>query len=111
MEPKAIMSRLQVKFLKALAHPLRIQIIELLNTKELCQCEIIPKLKRSQSTISQHLQILVGSNILQRRQEAQRTLYKVTDPKIKKNLKDVEGIVLDSMMKTSKAMETFRKSS
>ena len=109
MDPQDIMSRLQVKFLKALAHPLRIQIINLLKNDELCQCDIIPKLERSQSTISQHLQILVDSNILQRRQEAQRTLYKVVDPKIKKVIKDVETIILDGMLKTSKAMETLKK--
>lgn len=47
--------RLQAKTAKALAHPTRIAILEMLRGGEKCVCEMEPKLGASQANISQHL--------------------------------------------------------
>ena len=47
------------KYAKALAHPARIAIIELLVNKQVCVCgDIVDELPISQSTVSQHLKEL-----------------------------------------------------
>ncbi len=44
---------------KALSHPARIKILEILNESSICMCgEIVDKLPLSQSTVSQHLKEL-----------------------------------------------------
>lgn len=50
---------------KALADPIRLQIIHLLLDKEsLCVCEIVAKLQLSQSTTSRHLAYLKNSALV-----------------------------------------------
>ena len=44
---------------KALAHPVRVRILALLNEKNICQCgELVEILPLAQSTVSQHLKEL-----------------------------------------------------
>jgi len=44
-------------FFKALAHPTRLQILELLRPGERCVCEIFPALEMEQSNVSRHLSV------------------------------------------------------
>ena len=60
---------------RALADPLRIQIIELLRSQELCVCELCEKLKVSQSKLSFHLKNLKEANLLLSRQEGRWMYY------------------------------------
>ncbi|MEO6301720.1 MAG: metalloregulator ArsR/SmtB family transcription factor [Bacteroidia bacterium] len=53
------------KYAKALAHPARIAILELLIKKEACICgDIVDELPLSQSTVSQHLKELKDAGLI-----------------------------------------------
>lgn len=53
------------KYAKALAHPARIAIIELLVKKQSCICgDIVDELPLSQSTVSQHLKELKEAGLI-----------------------------------------------
>lgn len=53
------------KYTKALAHPARIAILELLIKKQSCICgDIVEELPLSQSTVSQHLKELKDAGII-----------------------------------------------
>ncbi|WP_407536665.1 metalloregulator ArsR/SmtB family transcription factor (plasmid) [Cetobacterium somerae] len=55
----------EIKILKALAHPLRLDIIKLLIINEnLCVCKIQEAFNIGQSNLSQHLKILKDAKIL-----------------------------------------------
>jgi DNA-binding transcriptional ArsR family regulator len=54
---------------KALAHPTRLQIINLLKEKLLCVCEILPQLESEQSNTSQHLTALKNQGIVESKNE------------------------------------------
>lgn len=71
------MSRSQV--FKAIADPTRLEIIEFLKNGEKCQCEIHPELEKSQSTISQHLKILIECGILEMRRDGQKKKYSIKE--------------------------------
>jgi DNA-binding transcriptional ArsR family regulator len=71
------MSRAQV--FKAIADPTRLEIIEVLKEGEKCQCEIHPELEKSQSTISQHLKILIECGILEMRRDGQKKMYSIKE--------------------------------
>ncbi|MCT4564881.1 MAG: metalloregulator ArsR/SmtB family transcription factor [Maledivibacter sp.] len=65
-------------FLKALAHPTRIKIIDRLrNEDELCVCHIYEDLELEQSNVSQHLKILRDQGILTSRKDGLKVMYKV----------------------------------
>ena len=60
---------------RALSDPLRIQIIELLRSNELCVCELCEKLEVSQSKLSFHLKNLKEANLIHSRQQGRWMYY------------------------------------
>lgn len=62
-------------YFRALADPLRIQIIELLRNQELCVCELCEKIDVSQSKLSFHLKNLKEANLVTARQEGRWIYY------------------------------------
>lgn len=61
---------------KALAHPTRLRIIDLLLEKrEACVCDIVESIDEGQSTISKHLAVLREAGILESRKEGLMVFY------------------------------------
>lgn len=86
------MSHFTSEFFKALAHPLRIRILDVLRAGELGVSELSSRLQVEQSTLSQQLAILRKSNIVVGRKEAQNVFYSVSDPAIIRLLDDARQI-------------------
>jgi ArsR family transcriptional regulator len=74
------------ELLKAIAHPVRLQIIDFLLlriSEESCSVNSIrKKLGIPQPTISQHLQILRNHGIIDRSKKGVRVCYKVIDKRV-----------------------------
>lgn len=63
-------------YAKALAHPARVAIIELLLKKQSCICgDIVDELPLSQSTVSQHLKELKNAGLIKGEIEGVTTCY------------------------------------
>jgi DNA-binding transcriptional ArsR family regulator len=71
---------LMADYIKALAHPTRLQILELLRSGERCVCEIFPELKIEQSSASRHLALLKKEGLLRSRKEGLKVIYWASDP-------------------------------
>ncbi len=69
-------------FFKSIAHPTRLQILELLRPGERCVCEIFPALEMEQSNVSRHLSILKKAGLVHSRKEGLRVIYWISDPRI-----------------------------
>ena len=68
--------------LKAMAHPLRLEILCVLGgTTEVSVQDIVEIVGTSQSNISQHLSILREKGILASRKDANKVYYRIADPK------------------------------
>lgn len=64
--------------LAALAHPARIEILRHLAGLDACCCkDVVTHLDLAQSTVSQHLKILVEAGLVRLTPEAQRSRYAV----------------------------------
>lgn len=64
------------EFAKALAHPARIAILEVLANRNTCFCgDITEVLPLAQSTVSQHLKALKSSGIIKGEIDGVRTCY------------------------------------
>lgn len=81
----------QAEYLKALAHPTRIRILELLESQGRCVSNIGEKLDLKQSNISQHLGILKSRGILSLRREGGHSIYCIKDPRVVKILELLRG--------------------
>ena len=61
--------------LRAIAHPMRIAIIDLLNEKQLSVTEIYEKLDIEQASASHHLNILKSKGVLASRRTGKKIFY------------------------------------
>ena len=82
----ADLRRFKAEFFKALAHPLRIEILDSLRQGELGVNELCSLLKAEQSTLSQHLAVLRNKNIVTARKEGLNVYYSVRDKAVFKLL-------------------------
>ena len=58
-----------VSVMKALADPVRIKIVKMLETREMCVCEVQAALEIPQPTVSKHLKVLEGAGLVASRRE------------------------------------------
>ena len=65
------------KILRAIAHPVRLQILEVLLDEPTCVCELIMKTGKRQACISQHLMFLRDSGLVKRTRMSQNMLYEL----------------------------------
>ncbi len=79
------------QLLKALAHPVRLRMVEGLLNRECHVDKIVKALGLPQSTVSQHLGILRNHRIVEVRKEGVKTCYRVIDSKIAHLLKLLKG--------------------
>jgi len=69
--------------MKAMAHPLRLQLLCILGTTELSVQELTRRVhKTSQSNISQHLSNMLERGILDNRKVGNQVLYRIRDTRI-----------------------------
>lgn len=71
--------RKEIQIFKMLADETRFNIVEFLLDGEKCVCEIFPKVKRTQSTVSIHLGILEKAGIVCSRRDGKKMIYKIKD--------------------------------
>ncbi len=64
----------------ALSEPLRVQILDLLRTKELCVCDLCEALEATQSKLSFHLKVLKEAKLVRSRQEGRWVYYSLNLP-------------------------------
>jgi ArsR family transcriptional regulator len=77
--------------IKALGDPTRLKIVYLLEHDELCVCEIMTALDKPQPTVSHHLNLLKNAGLLKWRKEGVWIHYKLSNPKLPENLKELIG--------------------
>jgi ArsR family transcriptional regulator len=76
---------------KAIAHPVRVEILRLLLRRNTCICgAIVDELPLAQSTVSQHLKILKDAGLLRGDVDGPRVNYCI-EPLTLKRLKDLVG--------------------
>ena len=80
------LSDFKAEFFKALAHPLRISILDALRDGELTVNEISQRFDVEQANASQQLAVLRNRNIVIARKEGSNVYYSVTDKTIFKLL-------------------------
>jgi len=80
------LSNFKAEFFKAMAHPLRISILDALREGELTVNEVSQKFEVGPANASQQLAVLRNKNIVTARKEGSNVFYSVTDPAVFKLL-------------------------
>ena len=76
------LQRFKAEFFKALAHPVRITILELLRNGELTVGELQGRLAIDPSSVSQQLAVLRSRNIVDSRRTGTNVFYTIRDPAV-----------------------------
>ncbi|GAB6100094.1 metalloregulator ArsR/SmtB family transcription factor [Halanaerocella petrolearia] len=100
----SLISKLKSDLFKALAHPTRIKVIELLTEGELCVCHIYEELDQSQSNISQHLSKLKQNQLVKSRKDGLKVYYSLKDEQIIDILDLAKDILLDQINETREVL-------
>ncbi len=72
----------QAKLFKALMHPARLGILDVLRTGEACVCHMEAALGYRQAYISQQLMVLRDAGLVQDRRDGWNIYYRVIKPKV-----------------------------
>jgi ArsR family transcriptional regulator, virulence genes transcriptional regulator len=75
---------MQCEICKALAHPLRIAIVDRLKNEETSAADLIAELGLSKANLSKHMGMLIHGGIIESRREGRQIFYRLTDPDIQK---------------------------
>ncbi len=76
VEPDAAADEQLAELAKALAHPIRVQIVRILARTEGCICgDLVAALPLAQSTVSQHLKVLKEAGLVRGTIDGPRTCY------------------------------------
>lgn len=90
--PQQALRQFKAEFFKALAHPLRIHILDSLRDGEHSVGELRDLLGVETPNVSQQLAILRSKNLVRARKDGNNVFYSVTDPTVFQLLDDAKVI-------------------
>jgi ArsR family transcriptional regulator len=86
----------EARLLKAIAHPVRLQILQALAREPSCVCDLMLIIKRSQPYVSQHLMVLRDVGLVTGVREGWNVRYYLTHPELKTLLDSIYPICQSS---------------
>ena len=93
------LSQFKSEFFKALAHPLRIRILDALRSGEVGVNDLSTQLDVEQSYVSQQLAVLRSRNLVVGRKDGNNVYYSVRDPEIFRLLDVARNIFNNQLIK------------
>ena len=107
MEKKSLY-KLHADVCKALAHSLRIEIIDVLKNKELTFGNIAVKTGAAKSNLSQHLAVMTQKGILTQRKEGLHVYYKLSSAKVYEAFYMMREVLKERITKQSDMLKNFK---
>ncbi|MCD6128206.1 winged helix-turn-helix transcriptional regulator [Candidatus Bipolaricaulota bacterium] len=83
---------------KALASPVRVRILKILEGGERCGCELVPLLELDPSVVSRHLAILSRAGLVESRREGVRIMWRLASPEIPRLLHCIESLACEKQV-------------
>lgn len=95
---------IEAEVFNALAHPMRLMILEKLRDGACCVCKIIPYVGGEQSNVSHHLAILRNANIVRSEKHGLEVWYEVVDTRIFKLIDIVDDCIVENLSKSKEIL-------
>lgn len=89
--------RRHAEFCKVLAHPTRLQIIDILHDREMTVTDLAEQLGVSIGNLSQHLNLMKQRRVLESRKEGNTVIYRLANPKMTKACGLIREILFEQM--------------
>ena len=83
----------QAQITKAIAHPLRIAVLDFLKDGPQCVCDIADQLGSERSNVSRHLSVMTNAGVLESRKEGLKVIYTLKTPCILDFFSCISGVL------------------
>lgn len=103
-DEKALFSR-QARIIKALAHPIRLAIVDFLKDREQCVCDIASHVGSERSNVSRHLALLLSAGVLEHRKAGLMVFYSLKTPCLLNFLSCATTAIKQNIRRDSKVLE------
>jgi DNA-binding transcriptional ArsR family regulator len=87
--------RAEAQLFRALAHPVRLRILDILASQEACVCHLTAVLGQRQPYVSQQLATLREAGLVADRREGTLIYYRLADPRLAAVLQEGQTLVRD----------------
>jgi DNA-binding transcriptional ArsR family regulator len=104
---KQMLFEKQAEIAKAIAHPLRIAVVDFLKDGEQCVCDIAGHIGSERSNVSRHLSVMVGAGVLGCRKEGLKVIYKLKTPCILDFFSCVSGVLKQQAKESEKLLKAL----
>ena len=84
----------QADLIKALAHPTRLQILDVLSQEEACVCHLTTILEKRQPNVSQHLMVLREAGLVKDRKDGNIIYYRLADERTTETVAKARELLL-----------------
>lgn len=78
-ETRALYAR-KAAIIKAVAHPLRVAVVDFLKDGEKCVCEIAEHIGSERSNVSRHLAVMLKAGVVRSRKDGLMVFYELRTP-------------------------------
>lgn len=99
---------LQAEICKALAHPVRLRILDLISEGEKSGIQLLETLKIPKANLSQHLSVLKGAGILKERREGLSRILSLAIPQVEEACELVRKVLAQRLQLQGREAEKFR---
>ncbi len=100
------LAELKADVLKAISHPTRLMIVEMLADGEKCVCELNESFDADHSTISKHLSVLKRAGVVSDRKEGLKVFYKLEVPCIVNFINCITSVIETRAWKDLSALKS-----
>ncbi len=104
---KQLLFQKQAEIAKAVAHPLRIAIVDFLRDGEQCVCDIAGHVGSERSNVSRHLSVMVNAGILDYRKQGLKVIYALKTPCILDFFSCVVGVLKQQAKDNEKLLKAI----
>jgi ArsR family transcriptional regulator len=106
---KTLLFEKKAAIAKAIAHPVRVAVLEFVKGKEQCVCDIAEAVGTERSNLSKHLSLMVGAGVLISRKEGLKVFYRIKTPCILKFLDCLNDCLKEQAAEQQQLLESLRE--
>jgi ArsR family transcriptional regulator len=97
----------QAEIAKAIAHPIRVAVLEYLKNGEQCVCDIAEAVGTERSNLSKHLSVMVSAGVLISRKDGLKVMYRIKTPCVLKFLACLKEVLKEQAVEQQQLMESL----
>ena len=97
----------QAEIAKAIAHPVRVAVLEFVKNGEQCVCDIADFVGTERSNLSKHLSVMVNAGVLASRKDGLKVMYRIKTPCVLKFLDCLKDCIKEQAAEQQALLESL----